>query len=87
MKLVKIMESIGDLPLDHGSENIDAFGDATEFLMKMYASCAGESGVNFTPPQEVAQVLAMIAADGRRKVGRVYETFHPCWCKHAPSGF
>ena len=26
-KLVKIMESIGDLPLDHGSAKIDAFGD------------------------------------------------------------
>lgn len=74
-KLVKIIESIGDLPLDHGSAKIDAFGDAYEFLMKMYASSAGKSGGEFYTPQEVAQVLAMIAADGRKKIGRVYD---PC---------
>ena len=74
-KLVKIMESIGDLPLDHAGAKIDAFGDAYEFLMKMYASSAGKSGGEFYTPQEVAQVLAMIAADGRKKVSRVYD---PC---------
>lgn len=75
VKLVKIMESIGDLPLDYGGAKIDAFGDAYEFLLKMYASSAGKSGGEFYTPQEVAQVLAMIAADGRKKVGRVYD---PC---------
>ena len=74
-KLVKIMESIGDLPLDHAGAKIDAFGDAYEFLMKMYASSAGKSEGEFYTPQEVAQVLAMIAEDGRKKVGRVYD---PC---------
>ena len=87
VKLVKIMESIGDLSLDHAGAKIDAFGDAYEFLLKMYASSGGKSGGEFYTSQEVAQVLAMIAADRRRKVGRVYETFRPCWCKHAPSGF
>lgn len=28
VKLVKIVESIGDLPLDHAGAKIDAFGDA-----------------------------------------------------------
>lgn len=81
-KLVKIMESIGDLPLDHGSAKIDAFGDAYEFLMKMYASSAGKSGGEFYSPQEVAQVLAMIAADGRKKVSRVYEAFNLTWIQN-----
>ena len=81
-KLVKIMESIGGLPLDHGSAKIDAFGDAYEFLMKMYASSAGKSEGEFYTPQEVAQVLAMIAEDGRKKVGRVYEAFHPTWLQN-----
>ncbi len=53
-KLVKIMESIGDLPFDHGNAKIDAFGDAYEFLMKMYASNARKSGGEFYTPQEVA---------------------------------
>ena len=74
-KLIKIMESIGDLPLDHAGAKIDAFGDAYEFLMKMYASSAGKSGGEFYTPQEVAEVLAVIAADGRKRVGRVYD---PC---------
>ena len=73
-KLVKIMESVGDLPLDHAGAKIDAFGDAYEFSMEMYASSAGKSGGEFYTPQEVAEVLAVIAADGRKRVGRVYDT-------------
>ena len=36
-KLVKIMDAVGDLPLEHGAAKIDAFGDAYEYLMTMYA--------------------------------------------------
>ena len=74
-KLVKIMNAIGDLPLEHGAAQIDAFGDAYEYLMTMYASSAGKSGGEFYTPQEVADVLAKLALDGRRDVSRVYD---PC---------
>lgn len=40
-KLVKILNAIGDLNLSYGDSSIDAFGDAYEFLMTMYASSAG----------------------------------------------
>ncbi len=74
-KLVKIMDAIGDLPLEHGATQIDAFGDAYEYLMTMYASSAGKSGGEFYTPQEVAEVLATLALDGRSDVTRVYD---PC---------
>lgn len=74
-KLVKIMDAVGDLPLDHGSAQIDAFGDAYEYLMTMYASSAGKSGGEFYTPQEVAEVLTRLALDGRKDVERVYD---PC---------
>ena len=74
-KLVKILDAVGDLPLEHGAAQIDAFGDAYEYLMTMYASSAGKSGGEFYTPQEVAEVLATLALDGRSDVTRVYD---PC---------
>ena len=58
-QLVKILDKIGDLKLGHFQDNtIDAFGDAYEFLMTMYASSAGKSGGEFFTPQEVSELLA-----------------------------
>ena len=46
-KLVKILDTIGDLPLGNYQDNkIDAFGDAYEYLINMYASNAGKSEGN-----------------------------------------
>ena len=60
-KLVKILDAIGDLPLSNGngfSDNtIDLFGDAYEFLMTMYASAAGKSGVSSSPPKRCPSYL------------------------------
>ena len=42
-KLVKLLDAIGDLSLGEFADNtIDAFGDAYEYLMTMYASSAGK---------------------------------------------
>ena len=47
-KLVKLLNGIGDMKLGNYQDNsIDAFGDAYEFLMGMYASNAGKSGGEF----------------------------------------
>ena len=49
-KLVKLLDGIGDMKLgDYKDNTIDAFGDAYEFLMGMYASNAGKSVVNTLP--------------------------------------
>lgn len=43
--LVKLLDGIGEMKLGDYKENtIDAFGDAYEYLMSMYASNAGKSG-------------------------------------------
>lgn len=73
-KLVKLLDAIGDLRLGEYSGNtIDAFGDAYEFLMTMYASNAGKSGGEFYTPQEVSELLARIATVGKKEVNKVYD--------------
>lgn len=73
-KLVKLLEAIGDLRLgDYSDNTIDAFGDAYEFLMTMYASNAGKSGGEFFTPQEVSELLAEITTVGKKEVNKVYD--------------
>ncbi len=73
-KLTKLFESIGDLQLGKYSDNtIDAFGDAYEFLMTMYAANAGKSGGEFFTPQEVSELLAEITTVGKKEVNKVYD--------------
>jgi type I restriction enzyme M protein len=73
-KLVKLLDAIGDLNLGTFSANtIDAFGDAYEYLMTMYASSAGKSGGEFFTPQEVSELLARITVVGRKAVNKVYD--------------
>ena len=42
---------------DYQDNTIDAFGDAYEYLMGMYASNAGKSGGEYYTPQEVSELL------------------------------
>ncbi|OHB44930.1 MAG: type I restriction-modification system subunit M [Planctomycetes bacterium GWC2_49_10] len=73
-KLVKLMDAIGDLRLGNYYDNtIDAFGDAYEFLMTMYASNAGKSGGEFFTPQEVSELLACLTTIGKKEVNKVYD--------------
>ena len=73
-KLVKLLDAIGDLGLgDYASNTIDAFGDAYEYLMTMYASGAGKSGGEFFTPQEVSELLARITVVGKTEVNKVYD--------------
>ena len=72
-KLVKLLNAIGDLNLGHADNTIDAFGDAYEYLMTMYASNAGKSGGEFFTPQEVSELLAQIAVVGKTEVNKVYD--------------
>jgi type I restriction enzyme M protein len=72
--LVKLLDSVGELQLGNYADNsIDAFGDAYEYLMTMYASSAGKSGGEFFTPQEVSELLAKITVVGKKKVNKVYD--------------
>ena len=73
-KLTKILNSIGNLKLGSFANNsIDAFGDAYEYLMTMYASNAGKSGGEFFTPQEVSELLARITLVGKKSINKVYD--------------
>lgn len=73
-KLVKLLNGIGELNLgSFGDNSIDAFGDAYEYLMSMYASNAGKSGGEYFTPSEVSQLLAKITLVGKTEVNKVYD--------------
>ena len=73
-KLVKLLDGIGEMKLGEFQDNtIDAFGDAYEFLMSMYASNAGKSGGEFFTPQEVSELLTRLATVGKTEVNKVYD--------------
>ncbi|ECR6675821.1 type I restriction-modification system subunit M [Campylobacter jejuni] len=72
-KILKIMETISELDLHYNENEIDAFGDAYEFLMTMYASNAGKSGGEFFTPQEVSKLLVEITLYNNAKPNKVYD--------------
>lgn len=73
-KLVKLLDGIAEMKLGNYQDNtIDAFGDAYEYLMGMYASNAGKSGGEYFTPQEVSELLAHIALVGKTEVNKVYD--------------
>ena len=73
-QLVKLMNGIADMKLgDYKDHTIDAFGDAYEYLMAMYASNAGKSGGEYYTPQEVSELLTRITLVGKTEVNKVYD--------------
>ncbi|NLC95073.1 MAG: type I restriction-modification system subunit M, partial [Bacilli bacterium] len=73
-KIVKLLNSIGEMKLgDYQNNSIDAFGDAYEYLMAMYASNAGKSGGEYYTPQEVSELLARLTVVGKKEVNKVYD--------------
>ena len=72
--LVKLLDGVGDMKLGNYQDNtIDAFGDAYEFLMGMYASNAGKSGGEYYTPQEVSELLTRLTIVGKKEVNKVYD--------------
>lgn len=72
--LVKLMNGIGEMHLGNYQDNtIDAFGDAYEYLMGMYASFAGKSGGEYYTPQEVSELLTRLTIVGKTEVNKVYD--------------
>ena len=72
--LVKLLDGVADMNLgNYKDHSIDAFGDAYEYLMSMYASNAGKSGGEFFTPQEVSELLTRISVAGKTEVNKVYD--------------
>ncbi|MBQ3151139.1 MAG: type I restriction-modification system subunit M [Clostridia bacterium] len=73
-KLVKLLDGIGNMNLGNYQDNtIDAFGDAYEYLMGMYAGNAGKSGGEFFTPQEVSELLTKLAIVGKTEINKIYD--------------
>jgi len=75
-RLVKLMQGIAGMKLSENGyqgNTIDAFGDAYEYLMSMYASSAGKSGGEYYTPQEVSELLARLTLLGKTEVNKVYD--------------
>lgn len=72
--ILKLLNKVSEMDLGNYSENtIDAFGDAYEYLMGMYASNAGKSGGEYYTPQEVSELLARLTIVGKTEVNKVYD--------------
>lgn len=62
----KLLHGVADMNLgDVKDHDIDAFGDAYEYLMTMYASGAGKSGGEFFTPADVSDFIPL-AISGKR---------------------
>ncbi|MDO4814321.1 MAG: type I restriction-modification system subunit M [Gemella sp.] len=73
-RLADILEGIADIDFGKFQDNdIDAFGDAYEYLISNYASNAGKSGGEFFTPQSVSKLLAKIVMIGKDKINKVYD--------------
>ncbi len=73
-KLVKLLNGVAKMNLgDIKHHDIDAFGDAYEYLMSMYASKAGKSGGEFFTPADVSELLTRLGTVGKTEINKVYD--------------
>ena len=72
-RLVKILNGVADMNLAYKDNAIDAFGDAYEYLMTMYASNAGKSGGEFFTPSDVSELLTRLGTVGKTEINKVYD--------------
>ena len=73
-RLTDILTGIAGINFGNFQNNdIDAFGDAYEYLISNYASNAGKSGGEFFTPQSVSKLLARLVMDGKIKINKVYD--------------
>lgn len=72
-RLVKILNGVADMNLAYKDNAIDAFGDAYEYLMTMYASNAGKSEGEFFTPSDVSELLTRLGTVGKTEINKVYD--------------
>lgn len=73
-RLVKLLDGVANMNLGSvKNHDIDAFGDAYEYLMTMYASNAGKSGGEFFTPADVSELLTRLGTVGKSKINKVYD--------------
>ena len=72
--LAKLLHGVANMNLGYvKNHDIDAFGDAYEYLMTMYASGAGKSGGEFFTPTDVYELLTKLGTVGKAEINKVYD--------------
>lgn len=73
-RLAKLLDGIAAMNLGSVKDHdFDAFGDAYEYLMSMYASNAGKSGGEFFTPADVSELLTRLGTVGKKRINKVYD--------------
>ena len=73
-RLAKLLDGVGNMNLGSVKDHdIDAFGDAYEYLMTMYASNAGKSGGEFFTPADVSELLTRLGTVEKKKINKAYD--------------
>ena len=74
-RIVKLLTGVASMEFgENYQENaIDAFGDAYEYLMGLYAANAGKVGGEYFTPQEVSELLCRLTTIGKTQVDKVYD--------------
>ena len=73
-RLAKLLHGVADMNLGSVKDHdIDAFGDAYEYLMTMYASNAGKSGGEFFTPADISELLTRLGTVGKTHINKVYD--------------
>jgi len=73
-RLAKLLDGIATMNLGYVKDHdFDAFGDAYEYLMTMYASNAGKSGGEFFTPADVSELLTRLGTVGKKTINKVYD--------------
>lgn len=73
-RLAKLLDGVAAMKLGSVKDHdIDAFGDAYEYLMTMYASNAGKSGGEFFTPADVSELLTRLGTVGKKTINKVYD--------------
>ena len=72
--LRKLLDGVADMNIGSvGTHDIDALGDAYEYLMAMYAGNAGKSGGEFFTPSDVSELLTRLGTVGKDSISKVYD--------------
>ncbi|WP_371916292.1 type I restriction-modification system subunit M [Paenibacillus sp. FSL H8-0259] len=73
-RLAKLLDGVAAMNLGSVKDHdFDAFGDAYEYLMTMYASNAGKSGGEFFTPADVSELLTRLGTVGKKTINKVYD--------------
>ena len=72
--LRKLLDGVAEMQLGSVSQhNIDALGDAYEYLIAMYASNAGKSGGEFFTPSDVSELLTRLGTAWKSEIQKIYD--------------